>query len=50
LKCSRRLHPGTGGDIGLIVDIFRVHYFSLDIEGPQVEKQETVPWDRVDLG
>jgi len=37
-------------DLGLIDDIFRVDYFSLDIEGPELEVIETIPWDRVDIG
>jgi hypothetical protein len=27
----------------------RVDYFSLDIEGPELEVLETIPWDRVDI-
>jgi hypothetical protein len=30
-------------------DIFRVDYFSLDIEGPELEVLETIPWDKVDI-
>jgi len=30
-------------------DTFRVDYFSLDIEGPELEVLETIPWDKVDI-
>ena len=27
----------------------RVDYFSLDIEGPELEVLQTLPWDKVDI-
>jgi hypothetical protein len=43
-----RVLTETGMNINTAA-IFRVDYFSLDIEGPELEVLETIPWDKVDI-